>query len=364
MSKPVRPPWNDSSKNLVRDLAGHLRRHQPVVMTRRGETSPVGRGRAVGVYRADAESRFAPSLSSRIGVLAYLLSGPPTDIWHFFFAPNRKSSTAGRFARAARRVPCIHTVCSLPPEHVAFEKLLFADVTVALSGEGYSRLAATGVGSDAIRRIPPSVPPLEQPSQSERLALRDKHRFPEEAVVWIYPADLEHGHGAEIALDALACSGRSDELLVMACRDKTPRAADIRANLVERAQKLGLTNRVRWVGETPHILELLAASDFVVLPSRTQLGKMDYPLVALEAMCMARPVLVSAVTSARELCRKGAARAVEPDAESLAAAVSSLRADGQATHELGVCARRFVLDELCPIRAAAAYETLYDEIHG
>ncbi|MDH4281277.1 MAG: hypothetical protein OEV36_01370 [Myxococcales bacterium] len=32
VSKPVAPPWNDSSKNLVRDVAGHLRRHRPIVM--------------------------------------------------------------------------------------------------------------------------------------------------------------------------------------------------------------------------------------------------------------------------------------------------------------------------------------------
>ena len=29
VSKPVAPPWNDSSKNLVRDVAGHLRGTAP-----------------------------------------------------------------------------------------------------------------------------------------------------------------------------------------------------------------------------------------------------------------------------------------------------------------------------------------------
>ena len=52
VSKPVAPPWNDSSKNLVRDIAGHLRRHSPVLMGRAGQTNPIDRGRVEAVYRA------------------------------------------------------------------------------------------------------------------------------------------------------------------------------------------------------------------------------------------------------------------------------------------------------------------------
>ena len=45
VSKPVAPPWNDSSKNLVRDIAGHLQRHSPVLMGHPGQASPIDRGR-------------------------------------------------------------------------------------------------------------------------------------------------------------------------------------------------------------------------------------------------------------------------------------------------------------------------------
>lgn len=320
--------------------------------------------RAVGVYREDANGGFSLSFGSRFDVFRHLLRGPRADIWHFFFAPNRKSAAASRFARAARRVPCIQTMCSLPAEDDSLEKLLFADVTVALSDEGFARLAATRVGAEAIRQIPPSVPPLQEPDANTRVTLRKEHRLPVEGVIWIYPGDLEHGDGARIALDAFASSGRSDEILLIACRDKTPRAGDIRAELTGRARTLRLSERVRWMDETPFIHELLALSDFVVLPAKTSFAKMDYPLVALEAMCMARPVLVSSATPARELGAQGAAWSVEPSAEALADAVSSLRADDQARRALGARARRLVLDQLSPACAASAYEKLYDEIHG
>ena len=129
------------------------------------------------------------------------------------------------------------------------------------------------------------------------------------------------------------------------------------------AQRLHVSERTRWIGETPHIHELLALSDAVVLPSRSSFAKMDYPLVALEAMIMERPVFVSAATPARELASGGAAVAVEPDAEALAHAVESNVSDREALRELGRRARELTLGPLSPRRVAAEYETIYDEVH-
>ena len=77
----------------------------------------------------------------------------------------------------------------------------------------------------------------------------------------------------------------------------------------------------------PHIHELLALSDFVVMVNRTAYAKMDYPLVALESMCLARPVLVGKGTPSAELAEGGGAVAVETSGEALAEAIESLSAD-------------------------------------
>jgi hypothetical protein len=151
VSKPVVPPWNDSSKNLVRDIATSLERHSPVL---------TGRSRHLGVFRQ-------------------LLFATSPDVWHFFFAPNVKTSRAARFARAVRRVPSIHTVCSLPAEENAIGNLLFADVTVALSRAAFERLRLAGVDESALRLIPPCVPPLSEPGPDRRGELRKKHAIPE-----------------------------------------------------------------------------------------------------------------------------------------------------------------------------------------
>jgi glycosyltransferase involved in cell wall biosynthesis len=364
VSKLVAPPWNDSSKNLVRDIAGNLQRHTPTLMGREGQVSPIDGGQVAPVYGARTMASFSPGLRENFDVLRHLLWGSDADIWHFFFAPNPRSTAAGRFASAFRRVPCVHTVCSMPPDGTAWKKLLFADVTVALSRFTYDRLRAQGVSKEAVRLIPPSVPALPEPSVSERSELRSKHGLAESAPIWIYPGDLEHGGGAEVTLRGLASSDQTDAVLLMACRDKTPRAAEERARLIDQAKRWGVDDRVRWVGETPHIHELLALSDFVLLPNSTSFAKMDYPLVVLEAMCMARPVVVGAGTPATELAEDGGAVAVETNGDALAEAVEKLSVDRHARTELGREARALALRKFSPREVAATYERVYEEIHA
>ncbi len=208
------------------------------------------------------------------------------------------------------------------------------------------------------------MPALPEPSDFERSELRRKHGISESASIWIYPGDLEHGSGAEITLRALASAEQRDTMLFMACRDKTPQAATAGAALLEQAKRWRVDDRVRWVGETRDIHELLALSDFVLLPNDTPFAKMDYPLVALEAMCMARPVLVGAGTPAAELADAGGAVAVETSGEALAHAVEKLSGDAEALSDVGRRARALVLTKFAPREVAAAYELLYEEIHG
>lgn len=360
VSKPIGPPWNDSSKNLVRDIAGHLRRHRPVLMGERGQRSPVEQARIEGVYHASS-GRFTPSVRANLRVFRRLLLGPRTDLWHFFFAPNPRSSSAGRFAAAVRGVPSVHTVCSVPPQGARWRELVFADITVALSRAAYERFRQEGLPKEALRLIPPCVPALQAPTDAERSPLRRALGLPEVAPVWIYPGDLEHGGGAQIALEGFAGWNRTDALLVMACRRKTPRAARAEARLRDQAKRWGIDSRVRWVGDTPRIHDLLAISDFVVMVNRSARAKMDYPLVALEAMSLGRTVLVGKGTPCAELAEDGGAWAVHPDGRALTEAIERLDGETEFRGRVERQARKLAETRFSPSTVAAAYELLYEE---
>ncbi len=360
VSKPVVPPWNDSSKNLVRDLASGLTRYRPVVLGRRGG-EVLAKGRTEPLYPAEV-GRFAPALRDNARVLGRLLLGRRTDLWHFFFAPNPKSSLAGTIAQRAKRVPSVHTICSAPLEGADLNRVLFADRNVVLSRHTHERFLMEGFPSERLRRIPPAIDAIAPLGSLERRQARVALGLSPDSCVITYPGDLEFGGGAARILEAFGDIARSGLQLAMACRVKTPAAREVEAELRARCAAMGLGASVRWIGETPHIHALLGASDVVALPSTSLYAKMDYPLVLLEAMSMERAVIVASGTAAEELSEGEGARAVEPSREALGDALRELVEGDQGRRTLGRTAREVVLKRYTRATMAAAYESLYDEL--
>jgi glycosyltransferase involved in cell wall biosynthesis len=360
ISKPLAPPWNDSSKNLVRDLALGLTRHEARGLGRRTGPESVGRVQLEPFYPAE-RSGFSPALRENARVLLRLLGGPRADLWHFFFAPNARASRAALFAARVRRTRTVQTVCSVPRDDADLGRVLFGDRIVVLSRHTEARFLAAGIAAERIVRIPPAAPPLEPLDEARKSALRGTLGLDARAPLLLYPGDLEFGSGARLVLEAHAKLPRN-VCLALACRAKTPEARRVETDLRAQSQALGTAERVSWVGETPHILDLLGTADVVALPSDVAYAKMDYPLVLLEAMALARPVIVATGTPAAELTEAGGALAVEPDAEALTAALAPLFGDTDARTRLGTAARNQALSAFTRARMARDYELLYDAL--
>lgn len=360
VSKPLGPPWNDSSKNLVRDLALGLTRHEPRGFGRRMGPERLGRVELEPLYPAQPGG-FSPALRENARVLLRLLAGRRAELFHFFFAPNPRASQAARLAARVRHTATIQTVCSVPRDDAALERVLFGDRIVVLSRHTEARFLAAGVARERVVRIPPAAPPLEPLDAAQKADLRRTLGLAAEAPLLLYPGDLEFGSGARLVLEAHAKLS-AEVRLVLACRAKTPAARQVEAELRARAEALGTASRVTWLGETPHILELVGTADVVALPSDVAYAKMDYPLVLLEAMALARPVLVATGTPAAELADGGGALAVRADTDPLTRALSELFADGPARARLGETARNQAVSTFSRARMARDYELLYDAL--
>lgn len=362
ISKPIAPPWNDSGKNLVYDLARTVSRHRPSVMTRKGSTLEIPGALLETVYPPDAGG-FAPGLINNARVLGRLMTGKKLDLWHFFFAPNLRSSQLGRLAKGLRRVKTVHTIASAPAADAQINRVLFADVSVLLSRHTEKRMLDAGVAADRLVRIPPAVTPLPLPTEDARIRTRESFGLPLRAPLIVYPGDLEFGGGAELMIEALGKLRDDTAHLVMACRAKTASAGEASEKLKARVTEQGLAGRVTWTGETRGIHALLSAADVVALPSRDLYAKMDYPLVLLEAMSLARPVIVAKQTPAQELAEQGGAISVDPrQPAELVASLDSLLANAQHRASLGEAARALATAEYSPPKMAAAYEDLYDRL--
>lgn len=364
VSKPIAPPWHDSSKNLVRDLARHMHRYTPVVMSRAHANVDLPRARIEPIYAdAAANPGFAPALLDNLKVLRRLALGRKTALWHFFFAPNPRTSNVARWTGRLRSARSVQTVCSAPAPNVDVASVLFADRVVVLSEHTRQRFLAAGVSAQRVVLIRPAITPLTPVTPERKRELRTELGLHADRPLVVYAGDLEFGRGADLALEAHCDLPSSlDAELVLACREKTPRAQARARELRERAAQLGVAERVRFMGETPRIHDLLACADLVTMPTETLYAKMDLPLVLLEAMTLERCVLVGAGTPAEELAAEGGALKVATQREAVSDVTRRLLEDSAKRTELGAKARQVVAQHYAPERMAESYEALYDQL--
>jgi glycosyltransferase involved in cell wall biosynthesis len=351
VSKPVAPPWNDSNKNLVRDVSRALRRYRPRVLVPTG--APLAGVFSEALYEGGGQ--YAPSLAANARVMARLLAGPRVDLWHFFFAPNPVTLLAGRAARLAKRVPSVHTIASAPDSLEAVSGELFADRVVVLSEHTRSRLEKVGVRSTV---IPPA---LHSPEVSEGRVTATRARFGLDGPYALYAGDLEFGDGARTFVQAAAADAGGELRYVVASRPKTPRAHEARARLERLARELRAA--ITWLGEVDDMHALVKGASVLSLVTDTLHAKMDWPLVVLEALAMGVPCVVGAQTAAAELKPSGACEPIrtgDPKALRFALLAWSER-DAQIRARLDDAAR-WVRERCDPSTIAAQYESLYDDV--
>jgi phosphatidylinositol alpha-1,6-mannosyltransferase len=369
VSKPIAPPFHDGTKCLVRDIALNLKRVTPRVMST-PNAPPLERSLPAGaepaglrpvellpVYRDSG--RFAPALSQNVRGGLLLLGPKLADVWHFVFAPNPSTSRFGAWLRRIRRVPTVQTIASPPRSFDAIESLLFGDVVVAQSTWTRRQIEAR-LGSRAPRLsvIPPPVPSLKAPTPAEQLAVRRTLGVSEDALLFVFPGDLEVSRGAERVADLVDPLVRElpNAVVVFAYREKTPRAAEI-AELYQ--SRLSRTH-TRFVSQIDSILGLVAMSTAVLFPVDDLWGKVDLPIVLLEAMVLGVPVV--AVDRGPLADLPEAVLVPDGDAGALLKAAISLGRDADFSRTVAERQRRAVRERHAAHVVAAAYEELYLEL--
>jgi glycosyltransferase involved in cell wall biosynthesis len=138
--------------------------------------------------------------------------------------------------------------------------------------------------------------------------------------------------GQALVIDALAGLPDATLLLIGDGPDRAPLAA--------QAQKLGLSDRIRFLGGVPHadLPRWLAASDVMALPSSSE----GLANAWVEALACGVPLVISDAGGARELVdRPEAGRIVARDAGAIRAAIADLLANPPSPAAVRETARRF-----------------------
>jgi len=166
--------------------------------------------------------------------------------------------------------------------------------------------------------------------------IRDVAGAPWPAIPWrlrlVWAGRLAEGKGLEVLLDALAllvareADGHRVELVVVG-------DGPARGTLEARAAKLGITDRIHWLGyvaDRATYMDALAFCDLFVFPSPAE----GFPKVILDAMAVGLPVVSTLSGTVAELGRDRVETTAPGDAAGLIEVVSHLVANPERLREL------------------------------
>jgi glycosyltransferase involved in cell wall biosynthesis len=240
---------------------------------------------------------------------------------HYFYPDGVAAARLGRTLGIPVVITGRGTDLTLIPEAAPTRKLVVeaaaeAAAMVTVCEDLRRRLIALGAPADRVLTLRNGVD-LDLFSPKDRAAARAKHRL--DGFVLLSVGGLIERKGHHLAIEALATY--PDCTLVIAG------GGPLRAELEQLAARLGVADRVRFLGDTPHsrLPELYSAADALVLASSRE----GWANVLLEAMACGLPVLATDVNGTAEAVQSPAAGLLLPErtAACLTTMIGRLRAD-------------------------------------
>jgi glycosyltransferase involved in cell wall biosynthesis len=250
---------------------------------------------------------------------------------------------AGALAGAVAHRPVVRRVGR--PDDVddtPFERLLYRRFLPRMMTVGHR------AKDDMLRRCPwlrpESIEVIHNGKDTEQFrperhdALKRAWRLPADAVLFGVTSRISRRKGHQILLEALARLVPVEPHVHLAIVGTGPE----QKRLEQQIDKLGLANRLHWLGFRRDLPDLLSNFDAFVLPSLSE--SEAFPNTLVEAMASGLPCITTDVGSVREIVvDELSGLVVAPGSvDELAAAVHRLAADAGLRQRLGMDARRRV----------------------
>lgn len=196
------------------------------------------------------------------------------------------------------------------------------------------------------------------PISSQRSALRNALRLPEDAFVFVSAGRLDRQKGYDLLIEAGAgLSKAGEEFCVVILGEGSERA-----HLKEATNREGLAERFIFVGHSDKVFEYYQAADAYVCSSLYEGG----PLVVMESMWAGLPTISTRVGGVPDFVENEVSGLVVPpgDVAALRKAMQRLIREPALSHFLAANGRKSV-DKRCDVRkTSAAYLQLYKEMLG
>ena len=185
--------------------------------------------------------------------------------------------------------------------------------------------------------------PVESPEPFDRARVRAEVRAElgtePDAVVLVMASRLERWKGHTLLLDALSrLSDRAGWTVWIAGGVQRPHEQVYLDELKAQAERSGIADRVRWLGQRSDVRRLLAAADLHCQPNT---GAEPFGITFIEALYAGLPVVSTRLGGAAEIVDETCGVLVEPDCpDALASALRALFDDPARLARLGASGPR------------------------
>jgi len=258
------------------------------------------------------------------------------DVIHTHFLRENYIALLSKRRRPGLRVINTYHIITPVPAHIRLSNRLMArrqDAVIANCAAGRAELIRSGVPAGKIRLVYNAVDPALWQG-GDRGKLRAELGLDDGTFLMLFAARLVAGKGHAFLLEALrALPG--DWCLALAG------AGELKADIRRRAEELGLTGRVCFLGHRTDMKDLYAAADVTVCPSESE----TLSFLLLESLAAGTPVVATRVGGLTDIVTPETDCGIlvpYGDTAALAAALEGLRRDGAERARLGENGRRAV----------------------
>lgn len=308
---------------------------------------------ADGIETFACDARGAHDLGALVRLAAHVRRLAP-DLIHSTLT---HANVAARLVGGGLGIPVLSSTATIEverPWHIRLERATGgwdAGHLVCSAALADHVIHCFGLRPERVHVVPPLIQP---PREMERDAARRALDVPDETFVVAWAGRFDPVKRVSLLIDAAHRLGDGNFALVLSGD------GPLRDALHRQASTGAARERIRFVGWRSDLSPLLAAADVLALPSLTE----GVPNVALEAMWVGRPVVGDDIPALRELDAKPPRllRLPRLDAESLAAALRTLRDNAPLRESLGRRAHHWARSTLDPAEAVAAVIDVYEHI--
>ncbi len=256
----------------------------------------------------------------------------------------------GEYRRAKKRIsdPIIDRIIAYLPTHFIAVCNSIKDDLITRVGISADKIAVINTGTDFVE------------IDAEKLKdLRERYQIQQDDKIVLVPARLSYEKGIDCFLRAVA-------ILLKSQRDSNARfiiAGDgpMREELTELANKLGISEKVEFIGFIEEIETLMSLAYAIVMPSYSE----GLPNVALETFALGRPLIATRVGGITDLYayNPNAILTVEPNSPAdLADKIFKVLNNTELRNSLSQAGKDIIKNYLASDKVAKNYEQLYRTI--